>query len=126
MIDDNEVVRDVEVSGSDDGTGASVFDTEIVVLPNEEMVDSAHVRSEADGSAAESAIGYKVLTDAMSELTGEVPEEEYVTYEVLEVPAEEPRLFFDTPFGEYSPTEGLLLLIFFLSFVKTVIGIARG
>lgn len=134
MMDD-EIYENNEVSSADDGAGTGVsdsapgvsYDPPMVMEPEPEEPQVEFVPEEPQVELAPDEIeSESIVGDIVTELFGEAgSEEEYFTYEVVPEP-EEPRLFFDTPFVEYTPTEGLLLLIFFLSFVKTILSAFRG
>lgn len=127
MNDENmtEVLPDGEVSSAVGGEGDNVSNPPDVVLDNPEAVvtdvSAPDQEPQADVPAAET--GEEVL-DLEPIRDQEEYEEEY--YEVLAVDDSDPHLFFDTPFTDYTVTEGLLLLIFCLLFLKTLLSFARG
>lgn len=121
-----EVVPDGEVSSPAGGEGNDVSNPPDVVLDNPETVapdvSAPDQEPQADAPAAETGEEFLDLEPIPDET--ERSEEEY--YESLAVDDAEPHLFFDTPFTDYTVTEGLLLLIFCLLFLRTLLGLARG
>lgn len=112
MIEENEVVQDVEVSAPVDSAGSDVPDTPDSVLDNPEAVGVS------DGTPEDVEDEYLLAED----------DEEYFNFAEMaeEQVIEDARLFFETPFESYTVTEGLLLLIFIVLFLKTLLGLARG
>lgn len=114
MIEENEVVQDVEVSAPSDSARSDVSDTPDSVLDNPETVET-----EVSEGTPEEVEGEYLLEEEDGEYFNfaEMAEEQAI---------EDARLFFETPFESYTVTEGLLLLIFIVLFLKTLLGLARG
>lgn len=132
MIEENEVVQNVEVSAPADSAGGDVSGAPDSVLDNPETLetgDSAPYQEVTpDVPAAETEVFESVPEEVEDEYLLAEDEEEYFNFaEMAEEQAiEDARLFFETPFESYTVTEGLLLLIFIVLFLKTLLGFARG
>lgn len=132
MIEENEVMQNVEVSSPPDSAGDNLSNAPDSVLDNPETVetgDSAPDQEAApDAPAAETEVSEELSERVEAEDFSAEEDEEYYNFaEMAEEQAiEDARLFFETPFESYTVTEGLLLLIFVVLFLKTMLGLARG
>lgn len=132
MIEENEVVQDVEVSAPTDSAGSDVSDAPDSVLDNPETVETGDSAPDQEATpdvpAAETEVSEETPEQIEDEYLLAEDDEEYFNFaEMAEEQAiEDARLFFETPFESYTVTEGLLLLIFIVLFLKTLLGLARG